>query len=48
MNNLIEHNENQDTPKSIPTQLESPKEKHDYLEVSDLETTIQRYCNTHY
>ena len=40
MDKLIEHNENLDTPLYLPSHLESPKEKHDYFEVSDLETNI--------
>ena len=29
----------------LPSHLKSPKEKHNYLEVPDLETTIQRHNN---
>ena len=36
MDKLIEHNENLDTPLYLPSQLESPKEKHEYFEVPDL------------
>ena len=48
MNNLIEHNENLDTPLNLPTHLECLKQKHDYFEVPDLETKIQRHANPHY
>ena len=48
MNNLIEHNENQETPLYLPSHLEILKEKHDYFEVPDLETRIQRHNNPHF
>ena len=48
MNELIEHNENLDTPLYLPSHLESLKEKHDYFEVSNLETKIQRHNNPHF
>ena len=43
MNKLIEHNANLDTPLYLPFHLESLKEKHQYFEVPDLETKIQRH-----
>ena len=48
MDKLIEHNENLEPPLYLPSQLESLKEKHDYFEVPDLETKIQRPDNHHY
>ena len=48
MDTLIEHNENLDTPIYLPSHLESLKEKHEYFEVSDLETKISRHNNPHY
>ena len=45
---LIESNENLDLPVYLPSHLESLKEKHDYFEVSDLETKIQRHNNPHH
>ena len=48
MSKLIEHNENLDTPLYLPSHLESLKEKHDYFEVPDLETSIQRQNIPHY
>ena len=47
MNKLIEHNENLDTPLYLPSHLESPK-KHEYFEVPDLETKIERHNIPHY
>ena len=47
MDKLIEHNENLDPPLYLPSHLESLKEKHEYFEVSDLETKIQRHNNPH-
>ena len=48
MNELIEHNENLETPLYLPSYLESLKEKHENFEVPDLETKIQRHDNPHY
>ena len=48
MDKPIEHIENLDTPFYLPSHLESLKEKHDYFEVSDLETKIPRHDNPHY
>ena len=48
MEKLIEHNDNLDTPFYLPSHLESLKEKHDYFEVSDLETKIPRHDNPQY
>ena len=48
MDKLIEHNENLDTPLNLPSHLETLKEKHEYFEVPDLETKIQRHNNPHY
>ena len=45
MDKLLEYN---DTPLYLPSLLESLKEKHDYFEVPDLETEIQRHDNPHY
>ena len=45
---LIEHNENLETPLYLPSHLESLKEKHEYVEVPDLETNIQQHDNPHY
>ena len=44
----LEHNENLDIPVYLPSHLESLKEKHEYFEVLDLETTISRYNNPHH
>ena len=48
MDKLIEHIENLHTPLYLPSLQESRKEKHDYFEVSDLETKIPRHDNPHY
>ena len=48
MNKLIEHNGILDPPLYLPSHLESLKEKHDYFEVPDLETKIQRHDNPQY
>ena len=48
MDELIEHNENLDTPLYLPSQLQNLKEKHDFFGVLDLETKIQRHDNPHY
>ena len=48
MNKLIEHNENLDTWLYLPSDLESLKEKHEYFEIPDLETKIQRHNNSHH
>ena len=48
LDKLTEHNENQDTPFCRPSLLESVKEKHDYFEVPDLETKLQRHNIPHY
>ena len=45
---LIEYNENLDIPPYVPSHLESLKHKHDYFEVPDLETKIQRHDNPHH
>ena len=47
MDKPIEHNENLDTL-YLRSHLENLKEKHDYFEVPDLETKIQRHDNPHY
>ena len=47
MDKLKQHNENIDTPEYLPSHLESPKEKHDFFEVPDLETKISRHNNPH-
>ena len=48
INQLIEHNENLDTPLYRPSLLESLKEKPDYFDVPDLDTKIIRHNNPHY
>ena len=48
MNKLLEHDENLDTPLYLPSPLESLKEKHDYFDVPDLETKLQRHNNPHF
>ena len=48
MDRLIEYNENSEVPLYLRSQLESLKEKHDHLEVTDLETKIQRHYNPHH
>ena len=48
MDKLIEHNENLDTALHLPSDLESRNKKHDFFEVPDLETNIQRPDNPHY
>ena len=48
MDKLAEHNENLDTPIYLPSHRENFKEKHDFLEVPDLETNVQRHDNPHY
>ena len=48
MDKLIEHDENLKTPVYLHSHLESLKEKHEYFEVPDLETTITRHNNPHY
>ena len=48
INNLIEHNENLDTPLYRPSHLENLKEKADYFVVPDIETTIKTHNNPHY
>ena len=48
MDKLIEHIENLNTPLYLPSHLESPKDKHGYFEVPDLETKIQRHNNPQY
>ena len=45
---LIEHNENLETPLYRSSHLETLKQKAEYFEVPDLETTIQRHDNPHY
>ena len=47
MDELIEHNENLEIPLYHSSHLESHK-KHDYFEVTDLETKIQRHNNPHH
>ena len=44
----MEQNENLDTPLYLPSHLQNLKEKHDFLEVLDLETKIPRHDNPHY
>ena len=48
MNNFIEHKENLDPPLNLPSHLESLKQTHDYFEVPDFDTKIQRHNNPHY
>ena len=48
MQNLIEFNENQDTPLYRSSHLEDLKHKSEYFEVPDLDTRIQRHDNPHY
>ena len=48
INQLIEHNENLDTPIYRPSLLEELKEKVDLFEVPDLDTKIIRHNNPHY
>ena len=48
MDKPFKHNGNLDTPLYLPSHLENLKEKHDFFEVPDLETKIQRLDNPHY
>ena len=48
MEELIEFNENQDTPLYLPSHLNDLEHKSEYFEVPDLETRIQRHDNPHY
>ena len=48
MDELIEHNENLEIPLYHSSHFESHKVKHDYFEVTDLETKIQRHNNPHH
>ena len=48
MDKPIEHNEDLDTPLYLPSHLESLKEKHEYFEVPNLETELQRHNNHHH
>ena len=48
MDKLIKHNENLVLPLYLPSNLESLEAEHDYFEVPDLETMIQRHNNPHY
>ena len=48
MDKLIEHKENLETPVYLPFHLESLKEKHEYFEVPDFETTISGHNNPHH
>ena len=48
MDKLIEHKENLDTPLYLPSHLEGLKDKHEYFEVPDLETKIQRHYKPHH
>ena len=48
MDKIIEHIENLETPLYLPSHLERLKEKHDYFEVPELETNVQRHDNPHY
>ena len=48
MDKLIEHNENQDSPLYRLSYLETLKDKYEYFEVPDLETTIQRHNKTNH
>ena len=45
---LIEHHEILESPLFLPSLVESLKEKHEYFEVPDLETKIQRHDNPLY
>ena len=45
---MIEHKDTSYLPFYRPSLLESPKEKHEYFELPDLETKIQRHNNPHY
>ena len=48
INRLIEHNENSEVPIYRPSLLESPEEKHEYIEILYLETKIQRHNDPRY
>ena len=48
MQNLIEFNENQDTPLYRPSHLQELKHRSEYFEVPDLDTKVQRHDNPHY
>ena len=48
MDNFTELFENLETPVYLPSHLESPKEKREYFEVLDLETTLPGHINPHY
>ena len=48
MNNLIEFNENLDTPIYRPSILEDLQQKHQYFEVPDIDSQINRQNNPHY
>ena len=48
MDKLMEHNENLETPVYLPSHFESLKEKHEYFEIPELETTITRHNNPQY
>ena len=48
MNKLKDHNENLKPPLYLPSHIENLEEKHEYFEVPDLETKIQRHDNPHY
>ena len=48
MDKLVEHYEKLETPVYLPSHLKSPKEKHEYFEVPDLEATVSRHNRPHY
>ena len=48
MNNLIEFNENLDTPLCRPSLLENIQQKHQYFEVPDIHSKITRQNKSHY
>ena len=48
MNKLIEFNENLETPLHCPSSLENLQQKHQYFEVSDIDSKITRQNNPHY
>ena len=45
---LIKQNENLETPLYRPSHLETLKQKAEFFDVPDLDTTIQRHNNPHY
>ena len=48
MDKLIEHNENLETPLYRPSLLNTLRQKAEYFDVPDLDTTIQRHDNPHH